>query len=104
MYWKYNLLKRIKRKNGSILEIGSGRKEHGIVLQRRFPETIWQTSDPEIFHRKSISSWINYEKLKDKLPQPLNFDVNYHPWEILSNILISFQKIKSLNMIHIASY
>ena len=73
-------------------------------MQRRFPETIWQKSNPEISPLKNISSWINYEKLNDKLPQPLNFDVNYHPWEILSNILISLQGIKSLNMIHIASW
>ena len=33
-------------KGGYILEIGSGSGEHAVVFQKRFPEIIWQTSDP----------------------------------------------------------
>jgi hypothetical protein len=40
------------KKNGSILEIGSGSGEHGLVFQKRFYEIFWQTSDPYLFHRK----------------------------------------------------
>ena len=39
---------------GTILEIGSGSGEHGVVFQKRFPEIIWQTSDPDDICRKSI--------------------------------------------------
>ena len=55
------MLSKIIKKYGSILEIGSGSGEHGVFFQKRFPEIIWQTSDPESVNRKSISSWIKYE-------------------------------------------
>ena len=54
------LLKVIK-KNCSILEIGSGSGEHGVVFQKRYPEIVWQTSDPNLLNRKSIISWIEHE-------------------------------------------
>ena len=57
------------------MEIGSGSGEHGVSFQKRFPKIIWQTSDPELLHRKSISSWIEYEDLTKKMPQPLEIDV-----------------------------
>ena len=41
-----------------------------------------QTSDPEIVHRKNISSWIQYENLGKKMPQPLELDVEKIPWGI----------------------
>ena len=62
-------------KNGSILEIGSGSGEHGVFFQKRFPEIIWQTSDPDLLNRKSIISWIEYEELSRKMPPPLELDV-----------------------------
>ena len=49
-----DVLSKIPLKQGFILEIGSGSGEHGVEFQKRFPETIWQTSDPELNHRKSI--------------------------------------------------
>ena len=64
---------------GSVLEIGSGSGEHGVFFQKRFPEIIWQTSDPDLVHRKSISSWIKYEDLTEKMPQPLEIDVEKNP-------------------------
>tara|TARA_Y100000991_G_scaffold165526_1_gene127290 strand:- start:386 stop:571 length:186 start_codon:yes stop_codon:yes gene_type:complete len=44
-------------------------------LKKLFTEIIWQTSDPELVLRKKISSWIQYEDLNDKIPQPLALDV-----------------------------
>ena len=72
-----NVLCRIIKDKGSILEIGSGSGEHGVAFQKRFPEIIWQTSDPELVHRKSISSWIEYEHLTKKMPQPLEIDAKF---------------------------
>ena len=48
-----------------------------MVFQKRFSGIIWQTSDPEseLVHRKSINSWIEYENLTKKMPQPLEIDV-----------------------------
>ena len=75
-------------KKGSILEIGSGSGEHGIFFQKCFPKIIWQISDPELIHRKSISSWIDYEELKDKMPQPIMIDIKKIPWKIPLHIVL----------------
>ena len=91
-------------KKGSVLEIGSGSGEHGVVFQKRFPEIIWQTSDPELVHRKSISSWIEYEKLTKKMPQPLEINVEKIPWKIPLKLAHSLQGVVSINMIHVAKW
>ncbi len=99
-----DVLSRIIQKGGFILEIGSGSGEHGVAFQKRFPETIWQTSDPDIRHRQSISSWIYYEKLNKQMPQPLAIDVEKTPWEIKPELGLSLQGIVSINLIHISSW
>ncbi len=99
-----DVLSRIIQKNGSILEVGSGSGEHGVAFQKRFPETIWQTSDPDLRHRQSISSWILYEKLNLKMPQPLAIDVEITPWKISSELGLSLQVIVAINLIHISSW
>ena len=99
-----DVLSKIIPKNGSILEIGSGSGEHGVAFQKRFPETIWQTSDPDLRHRQSISSWIIYEKLNMKMPRPLAIDVEITPWKISSELGLSLQVIVSINLIHISSW
>jgi len=99
-----DILSTILLKQGSVLEIGSGSGEHGIEFQKRFPEIIWQTSDPEWAHRKSITSWINHENLSIKMPKPLNIDVIKIPWKIPSRLIDSLQGIISINMIHIAPW
>jgi len=86
------------------LEIGSGSGEHGVVFQKRFPGIIWQTSDPELEHRKSISSWIEYEDLTKKMPKPLEIDVEKIPWKIPLRLAHSLQGIVSINMIHVAKW
>jgi len=91
-------------KEGFILEIGSGSGEHGVVFQKRFPEIIWQTSDPDLLHRKSIISWIEYEELNEKMPQPLELNVENIPWKIPLKLAHSLQGIVSINMIHVAKW
>ena len=91
-------------KKGSVLEIGSGSGEHGVVFQKRFPGIIWQTSDPELVHRKSIISWIDYENLNMKMPKPLKLNVENIPWQIPSKLTRSLQGIVSINMIHVAKW
>ena len=99
-----DVLSTIIKKNGSILEFGSGSGEHGVVFQKRFPEIIWQTSEPDLLHRKSIVSWIEYEGLSKKMPQPLALDVEKIPWKISLNLENSLQGIVSINMIHVAQW
>ena len=98
------MLSRIIKKDGLILEIGSGSGEHGVFFQKRFPEIIWQTSDPELVHRKSIISWIKYEELNEKMPHPLELDVENIPWEIPLKLAHSLQAVVSINMIHVAQW
>ena len=98
-----HVLSRIIKK-GSVLEIGSGSGEHGVFFQKRFPGIIWQTSDPELVHRKSISSWIEYEDLTKKMPQPLEIDVEINPWKVPSRLANSLQGIVSINMIQVAKW
>ncbi len=64
------------------MEIGSVSGVHEVVFQKRFPGIIWQISDPELVHRKSISSWIEYEELTKKISQPLEIDVEKIPGKI----------------------
>ena len=67
-------------KNGSILEIGSGSGENGEVFQKRFPKIILQTSIPDLLHIKRIISWIEYEELNQRMPRPLELDVENISW------------------------
>ncbi len=83
------------------MEIGSGSGERGVFFQKRFPGIIWQKSDPELVHRKSISSWIEYEDLSKKTPQPLEIDVEKIPLKIPLIFANSLQGIVSINMIHV---
>jgi hypothetical protein len=99
-----NVLSKIIKNNGAILEIGSGSGEHGVFFQKCFPEIIWQTSDPELVHRKSISSWIEHEELNEKMPQPLVLEVEEIPWQIPHKLSVCLQGIVSINMIHVAQW
>ena len=86
------------------MEIGSGSGEHGVFFQKRYPGIIWRTSDPELVHRKSISSWIEYENLSKKMPQPLEIDVEKIPWKIPLILANSLQGIVFINLIHVAEW
>ena len=86
------------------MEIGSGSGEHGVFFQKRFPEIIWQTSDPDLLNRKSIISWIEYEELSRKMPPPLDLDVEKVPWHLPTQLVNSLQGIVSINMIHVAKW
>ena len=55
-------------------------------------------------HSKSISSWIEYEDLSKKMPQPLDIDVEKIPWKIPFRLAHSLQGIVSINMIHVAQW
>jgi len=99
-----DVLSKIIKKAGLILEIGSGSGEHGVIFQKRFPDIIWQTSDPNLLHRKSIISWIEFEELNKKMPQPLELNVEKVPWKLPLKLVNSLQGIVSINMIHVAQW
>ncbi len=90
--------------NSLFLEIASGSGEHGVFFQKKFPSIIWQTSDPELVHRKSINSWINHEGLFSKMPEPLDLDVEKRPWPISKQLRSLIKGIVCINMIHICPW
>ena len=90
--------------NSLLLEIASGSGEHGVFFQKKFPSIIWQTSDPEFVHRKSINSWIKHEGLCSKMPDPLDLDVEMRPWPITKKLKSLIRGIVCINMIHIAPW
>ena len=90
--------------NSFVLEIASGSGEHGVFFQKEFPSIIWQTSDPELVHRKSIISWIKYEGLFSKMPEPLHLDVEMRPWPITKKLRSLIKGIVCINMIHISPW
>ena len=90
--------------NSLILEIASGSGEHGVFFQQKFPSITWQTSDPELVHRKSIISWINHLDLSQKMPKPLCLDVENHPWPVSEQLKSLINGIVCINMIHISPW
>ena len=80
------VLRKYLPQNGFVLEIASGSGEHGVTFQKIFPRITWQTSDPELVHRKSISAWITYKGLEGEMPQPIDIDVEEKPWQLSSEI------------------
>ena len=97
------LSKYIPRK-GVLLEIASGSGEHGVFFQNSFPSIIWQTSDPESVHRKSIISWIADKGLSSKMPEPLDIDVEKRPWPLTHQLRSLIKGIVCINMIHISPW
>ena len=90
--------------NSLLLEIASGSGEHGVFFQKKFPSITWQTSDPELVHRKSINSWIMHEGLYSKMPKPLDIDVEMRPWSITNQLAALIKGIVCINMIHISPW
>ncbi len=90
--------------NGLVLEIASGSGEHGVTFQQRFPGICWQTSDPELSHRKSISAWVKHQGLITQMPEPLDLDVQKRPWPLSDESRTSLEAIICINMIHISSW
>ena len=99
-----NVLSNYIPSKGLLLEIASGSGEHGVFFQKSFPSIIWQTSDPEEVHRKSISSWISHYDLSSKMPEPLDIDVEKRPWPITTQLRSLIKGIVCINMIHITPW
>ena len=90
--------------SGSVLEVASGSGEHGVTFQERFPGLSWQTSDPNLSHRKSINAWIDHKRLTIKMPSPIDLDVEKRPWPLTSEFKSTLKCIVCINMIHISPW
>ncbi len=98
------VLKKHLPSKGIVLEVASGSGEHGTKFQKDFPMVTWQTSEKDYGCRKSISSWIRYEGLEQKMPEPLNLSVEKTPWNIPRNISNNIGAIVCINLLHITPW
>ena len=89
---------------GSVLEIASGSGEHAVTFQRRFPGILWQASDPDPSHCKSINAWIEHESLRALMPQALQIDVLEPSWLLPEHLSVDLKVIVAINLIHIAPW
>ena len=89
---------------GTVLEIASGSGEHAVTFQRQFPGVVWQASDPDPSHCKSINAWIAYECLSDVMPPALQLDVLDRPWLIPKRTCVELKVVVAINLIHIAPW
>lgn len=99
-----NVLLKHLPKSGSVLEIGSGSGEHAVIFQKRFPYINWQTSDPELVHRESITGWIDHHGLTLKMSQPIDLDVEISPWQLPPQLISTLKAVVCINMLHIAPW
>ena len=99
-----NALSELLPEQGAVLEIASGSGEHAVTFQRRFPGLLWQASDPDPIHCKSINAWIDYECLSSQMPPALKLDVLDQPWLIPDKITIELKVVVAINLIHIAPW
>ena len=84
---------------GNALEIGSGTGQHLSYLAKNFPDIIWQGTDIDKTHCKSIDAWAKYNSLN--LAQALVLDAA-SDWSSVLKEYDSFKVIISMNVIHIS--
>ncbi|HMA16277.1 MAG: DUF938 domain-containing protein, partial [Bacteroidota bacterium] len=84
---------------GTVLEIASGTGEHALHFAAAFPDLVWQPSDPDAAHRRSIEAYRRAEGTANLLP-PLDIDVTAETWPVEAAV----EAIICCNMVHIAPW
>ena len=97
-----DLLETLLPADGSVLEIASGSGEHAITFQRRFPQLLWQASDPDPDHRASINAWIRHAELAGVMPDALDLDVEQRPWPLPAAVVEDLKAMVCINLLHIS--
>lgn len=94
------VLRRVLRQNGTVLEIGSGTGQHVAYFAAELPQLTWQPSEADLTLLPSIDAWIRQAKIRNVLA-PLHLDIlasqalprsvdallainvlHYAPWEV----------------------
>src|SRR5688572_27084358 len=82
---------------GLILEVASGTGEHALAFARRFPDLIWQPSDPDPQALASIEAWRSEDQFNLLPPRQLNVcDADWNVEEAAA--------ILCINMVHISPW
>jgi SAM-dependent methyltransferase len=84
--------------SGLVLEVASGTGQHVARFAQALPRLSWQPSDPDAAFRRSISLWIDLERLAN-VNLPLALDVRLLPWPIAAA-----DAIICINMVHVAPW
>ena len=87
---------------GVVLEVASGSGEHAVFFQQRFPNLLWQASDPDPRHLASVQAWRLHYDLVEQMPEPVSLDVRVQPWP--TQLGSSVSAIVAINLIHIAPW
>ena len=90
------VLKTVLPAEGLVVEVASGSGQHAARFALEFPDLIWQPTDIDPDHRRSIVAWS--EGLSNVL-KPLDLDATASDWPVVrANAVIC------INMIHIAPW
>ena len=84
--------------SGTVLELASGTGEHAVFMARRFPDIVWQPTDPDIEALGSIAGWGEEAGLANLRP-PLELDARSPVWPIANA-----DAVVCINMVHISPW
>jgi hypothetical protein len=84
--------------SGTVLEIASGSGEHAIYFAERYPDLVWQPSDPSSEALASIAEWRAEAGLANLLA-PVRLDAGGPEWPI-----DRADAILCVNMVHISPW
>lgn len=83
---------------GAVLEVASGTGEHAVHFAPRFPDLMWQPSDPSEEALASIAAWRD-EEGSANLCAPLQLDASNEQWPV-----DHAAAIVCINMVHISPW
>ena len=81
-----------------VLEVASGTGEHAVFMARRFPDWVWQPSDPDLDALSSIDGWREHSGLANVKPG-LRLNASDENWPVHSA-----DAVLCINMIHISPW
>lgn len=84
--------------SGLVLEVASGTGEHAVHFAGRFPNLLWQPSDPEPAALRSIAAWRAESGLFNLLPA-VALDARASEWPV-----DAADAILCVNMVHISPW
>lgn len=84
--------------SGTVLEVASGTGEHAVFMTRRFPDIVWQPTDPDTDALGSIEGWAEEAELEN-LKAPLELDARSPDWPVASA-----DAVVCINMVHISPW
>ena len=84
--------------SGTVLELASGTGEHAVFMARRFPDIVWQPTDPDTEALGSIAGWAGEAGLANLMP-PLHLDARSTDWPVTRA-----DAVVCVNMVHISPW